>query len=365
MKQKLFALVCALALVFSLTGCVLSTPDTVGSIGGYEISSGLYLLAQYDAFQQAVDLASSDQDTSNVKAFLKETVTPEGEDPITVSDFVAQNTLKNLENYAAIELRFDELGGQLTDEEEQQADNYASQLMDQYGDTYKANGIGLETVQKFERILLKSNDLLTLVYGPDGETAVSDTDLTSHLENNMVELAYYIIPLYNSSTYAFADDDQKTQMLSLAQTAVDTYTSQAPTDYTNLQLSTFSSVVSAALPDIYGVLGGTASDTTAQTELLGSSTLDSTFTQDGAADTIRSLAYGQAAAVQYSSYAMMIALRLDPLDVNSLDDVRTQVLSDMESTQLKQDLADYGAALDHNLSDSAMKKMPASKIVNK
>ena len=40
MKQKLLALVCALALVVSLAGCVISTPDTVGSLGDYEISSG-------------------------------------------------------------------------------------------------------------------------------------------------------------------------------------------------------------------------------------------------------------------------------------------------------------------------------------
>ena len=61
--------------------------------------------------------------------------------------------------------------------------------MEQYGDTYKANGIGLNTVQRFERILIKSSDLLELVYGVDGETPVSDADLTSHLENNMYELA--------------------------------------------------------------------------------------------------------------------------------------------------------------------------------
>ena len=75
MKQKLLALVCALALVVSLAGCVISTPDTVGSLGDYEISSGLYLLAQYDAYQKAADLASSDQDAANVKAFLKQTIT--------------------------------------------------------------------------------------------------------------------------------------------------------------------------------------------------------------------------------------------------------------------------------------------------
>ena len=76
MKHKLLALLCAAALAFGLAGCVLSTPDTVGSIGNVEISSGLYLLAQYNAYQSAAKLASSDQDSTNVKSFLKETITP-------------------------------------------------------------------------------------------------------------------------------------------------------------------------------------------------------------------------------------------------------------------------------------------------
>ena len=363
MKNKFLALLCALALVFSLAGCTISTPDTVGKIGDYEITSGLYLLAQYDAYQKAADLASSDQDASDVKSFLKATITPEGEDAITVSDYVARETLANLETYAAVETRFAELGGELTDEETQQADSYATQLMDQYGDTYKANGIGLETVKFFERILLKSNDLLELVYGENGETPVSDADLTAHIENNMVELAYYTIPLYNTSTYAFADDDQKAEMLSLAQAAADKVNASEETD-ASVKLGYFSGIASSALTDIYAVLDGTPSDTSVQTELLGSSSIDSAFTQEGSANTIRGLAYGQAAAVQYSSYAMMLALRVDPLSVTTLDNVRTQALSDMKSDELKNALADYGASMEHTLSDSAMKKLPATKIVN-
>ena len=46
MKKKLLALICALALVFSLVGCTISAPDTVGSIGDFEITSGMYLLAR-------------------------------------------------------------------------------------------------------------------------------------------------------------------------------------------------------------------------------------------------------------------------------------------------------------------------------
>ena len=365
MKKKLIALLAAVAMVFSLAACG-STPDSVGTIGTVDITSGLYLLAQYDAYQKAADLATSEQDATDVKAFLKQTITVDADsgETATVSDYVSQKTMENLETYAAIETRFEELGGQLTAEEEAQADSYASQLMEQYGDTYKANGIGLNTVQRFERILIKSSDLLELVYGVDGETPVSDADLTSHLENNMYELAYYTIPLYNTSTYAFADDDQKAQMLTLAQQAA-TAVNLASNESASEQVSALNAAAQAALPDIYAVLGGTADNTSPKTELLGSSTLDSTFTQSGSADTIRSLAYGQAAAVQYSSYAMMLALRVDPLSVASLDDLRDQVITDMKTSELKTALSDSGASLENHLDTSAMNKLPMTKIVNK
>ena len=236
--------------------------------------------------------------------------------------------------------------------------------MEQYGDTYKANGIGLETLQRFERILLKSTDLLDLVYGTNGETPVSDTDLTSHLENKMYKLAYYSIPLYNSSTYAFANDDQKDTMLRLAQAAVDSYNASAPADAVR-QFTAFHEVSSAALSGIYAVLDSTVpTDGTAslQTELLSSSTLDSAFSTEGSADTIRSLSFGQAAAVQYSSLSMMLAVRLDPLDGAALDDVRAQVLADLKSDELQDALAAYGASMQHSLDSSAMGKLPAQKI---
>ena len=374
MKKKLIALLAAVAMVFSLAACG-STPDSVGTIGTVDITSGLYLLAQYDAYQKAADLATSKQDATDVKAFLKQTITVDADsgETATVSDYVSQKTMENLETYAAIETRFEELGGQLTAEEEAQADSYASQLMEQYGDTYKANGIGLNTVQRFERILIKSSDLLELVYGVDGETPVSDADLTSHLENNMYELAYYTIPLYNTSTYAFADDDQTTEMLNLAQSAIDDVNSYAATladlsDSTNssMLMGAFSGVVTSALPDIYKVLNSTySSDSDAPSlELIGDSTVTSAFTADGAADTVRSLSIGQAAALKYNGYAMMAVLRLDPLSLNSLDNLRTQVLNDMKSEELTDALAAYGASLEHNLSSSAMNRMPASKIVN-
>ena len=167
MKKKLLALVCALVMIFSLASCGLSTPDTVGKVGDFEVSSGLYLLAQFSAYQQAAQLAGTDQDATDVKAFLKETITTDADSGETavVQDYVADKTLETLRTFAAIDARFAELGGELTAEQTQVADNYAQQLMDQYGSTYTANGIGLETLKAFERIQLKHTLLLTLVYG--------------------------------------------------------------------------------------------------------------------------------------------------------------------------------------------------------
>ena len=367
MKKRILALLCALALTVGLAGCVLSTPDTVGTIGDVEISSGLYLLAQFDAYQKAADLASSEQDASKVKSFLKETITVDAdtEETSIVSDYVAQQTLKNLETYAAIETRFDALGGQLTAEQEAQADSYAEQLMNQYGDTYKANGIGLETVKRFERILLKSNALLDLVYGENGETPVSDADLTDYIENDLYYLSYVAVPLYNTTSYAFADDSQKALMLELAQGAMSSYNTTRPATAA-AQQSAFQSAATAVLPDLYDVTATTddPADASFSTSLLSDSDLDTSFTADGSADAIRALPMGEATAVQYSTLAMMMAVRLDPLQMSALDALRATALSDMKSAELQDALAEYGASLPHSLDASAMSKLPAKKIVN-
>ena len=367
MKKKLLALVCALVMIFSLASCGLSTPDTVGKVGDFEVSSGLYLLAQFSAYQQAAQLAGKDQDTTDVKAFLKATITTDADtgETAVVQDYVADKTLETLRTFAAIDARFAELGGELTAEQTQVADNYAQQLMDQYGSTYTANGIGLETLKAFERIQLKHTLLLTLVYGPDGESPVDDSDLTEHLDSQMYELAYVNVPLYNTSTFVFASDDQKAQMLQLAQAAAASC-SETQDGSVSEQVSALHSAASAALPDIYAVLDSTPAEDAAsvQTELLTESDLIGAFTQDGAADAVRGLVYGEAAAVQYNAASIILMMRIDPLQVSTLDALRTQILSDMKGEELDDALTAYGSTLENDLSTSAMNKMPASKIVN-
>ena len=154
-------------------------------------------------------------------------------------------------------------------------------------------------------------------------------------------------------------------MLELAQTAAESYNAAVHAD-TAAQTSAFGAAVSAALPDIYAVLDGTPSSDAASlsTALLGAADIDSTFSEEGAADAVRALKPGEAAAVQYSGYALMLLVRLDPLEADTLDALRAQALSDMKSSELQDSIQSFGASLPHALDTAAMKKLPASKIKN-
>lgn len=366
MKQRILAWAAALALCFALAGCTLSTPDTVGSIGGVEISSGLYLLAQYNAYQQAAGYASAGQDASKPSSFLKETITP-GEDAAeqTVSDYVAEKTLEALRSFAAVEARFAELDGALSDALAAQADSYAQQLMDQYGSTYEANGIGLETLKLYQRNLAKASALLDLVYGAEGETPVSDAELTDHLNGSMVYGYYVTVPLYNPSTFIFADDDQEAEMLAQAGKVVDAYNERMAAGSSDAYTS-FRTALGAYLPGVYGVLDGeydeSSLDTDLQSNLFAQSDFDAYFSAE-AAETLNALSFGEAAAVQYSDYALLIFLRTDPLQEPGLDAVREAALSDLKSAELTDALTAYGSSLEASLDSAAMGKLPAKKIV--
>ena len=356
MKKAFSALAPVLALCLALAGCHISTPDTVGTVGETEITSGLYLLAQFDAYQQAAQLAGTDQDYNDVKSFLKETITLDEETGETalVSDYVAEKTMETLRFYAAVEERFEELGGELTEAQTAQADAYAQQLLDNYGTIYAANGIGLESLKLYERNLVKSAALLDLVYGPEGETPVSDADLLAHLDE-MLYTCYISVPLYDSSTFAFADEDQTAQMLTLAEEAAAGYTGSSAAD--------FQAAVTDTVSEMYAVLGGEYTPTAADfaTGFLLDSDLEISFTEE-AANTVRGLEVGQAAAVEYRSYAILLLVRLDPLDTLTLDQLRGDILSDLCSETLQNDLTAQGEALADGLDAGVMAKLPAKKI---
>ena len=133
MKQKFISLGLALAMLLGVAGCNITTPATVGTIGGVEIPAGIYLLAQYNAYNTTaglVDFATGESaDDTGVVLNAEVTGTINGEEVTTDgADYISRLTMASIEYYAAAEKLFDELGATLEDAATAEAASSASSM---------------------------------------------------------------------------------------------------------------------------------------------------------------------------------------------------------------------------------------------
>ena len=181
MKQKFISLALAVMLLLGVTGCAMSTPASVGSVGGVDIPAGIYLLAQYNAYNTASGAAklATGETASNVKAVLKAecTGTINGEEVTTDgADYVARLTLRSLQYYAAVEKKFDELGGTLDEAATAEAAKTADTQWENNSDLYAANGISKATLEKYQLNSKKADACLKLIYGENGSSPVTEQE---------------------------------------------------------------------------------------------------------------------------------------------------------------------------------------------
>ena len=106
MKKQFISLALAVMMLLGVTGCAMSTPSSVGTIGDEE-------------------------------------VTTDG------ADYVSRLTLRSLQYYAAVEKKFQELGGVLDDAATAEAAQRADSLWESNGDLYTANGIGKASLETY------------------------------------------------------------------------------------------------------------------------------------------------------------------------------------------------------------------------
>ncbi len=382
MKQKILALLTALTLCFSLAACNVSTPATVGTIGDVEITAGVYLISQFQAYQTVLGYANTAQSSMTVSNFLKETVyiaedgtaapePAEGEEQTgearSVRAFVESETLANLQYYAAIETMFDEFGGVLTAEQIATADSYAEQLWEYYGALYEANGIGLTSLKTYQYSSMKSSALLTLIYGTEGTEPVSDSNLTAFLEDEMVYGTYLSVPLYNTSDFTFADSDQQTEIVAALQVVADAFNSSAADAAEGEASSIFLAALEADVTAAYDVMGSTFDVATLAdsvvSDLYGYTTLADYFEED-TLSMITALEYNQATVFLADYTSAMIFMRADPLQEGyTLAQLRDTILLEMQGDVLIALIEENGATLANGLDSDAMAKFPATKVV--
>ena len=371
-KTKLFSLAMAVSMVLALAGCAMSTPATVGTIGGVEIPAGVYLLAQYNAYNTASSLAdlATGETASDVKAVLKATCTGtiNGEDvTATGSEYIAQLTTRAIEYYAAVEKQFDELGGVLDDAATAEAANSADSLWGTNGDLYTANGIGKSSLETYLLNAQKAKAILKLTYGADGTTPVTDADYTAYVNDGCYYVEAVQFPLVNYSSYSMADDDQKAQIMATAEDCLTELNETA-----TAETASNSALYTAAMtyvPKAMSVLGSDMDASQAvyyaSSQLYTPDDLSSYGSDEynNLTDPLDEAGLNNWTVIDLGT-TILVARHIDPFKTYTVEDLNNMydLLTDMKSDDIQDELYAAGAALDHNLDSAAMNTYSASKI---
>ena len=337
MKKLTKILALGLAAALLLVGCAIKTPATVGTVGDTAIPAGVYLLAQYEAFAQAQSLAGA----TEVKAVLEATITPEDGEETTGEAYIAAETRNGVYRYAAAEALYAQLGGELSDSEQDLIDQTVDSQWESMEDTLTANGIGKESLRLWLTNSYKQEALLEMVYGEDGEQPVSDEELTAYAEENFFRFSYLLLPYFDMSTFSTLDEDQQAQVFEMAQAAAG---ETASSDDLLAQAEEY-------LPQVGELLGNgmgadSASSYTVTGALVNYDTLTSYLGEDAAAQ-VKAMADGEVRALESNGYnygAVVVVKEALFNDTTTLDTLRADALWGLKYDELQQLLADEGAA---------------------
>lgn len=371
-KTKLFSLAMAVSMVLALAGCAMSTPSTVGSIGGVEIPAGIYLLAQYNSYNTASSLAklATGETASDVKAVLKATCTGtiNGEEVTAPgSDYVAQLTTRAIEYYAAVEKQFAAQNGVLDDAATAEAANTADSLWGTNGDLYTANGISKATVETYLLNAQKAKALLKMTYGPEGTTPVTEAEYTDYVNNDCYYIEAVQFPLVNYSSYTMADDTQKASIMATAESCMEELSRTA-----TAETASGSALYTAAMTYVPQAMAAMGSEMDASqavyyaaSQLYTPDDLSSYGSDEynNLTDPLDAAGLNHWTTIDLGT-TILVARRIDPFKTYTVDELDSMydLLTDMKSTAIQDELYAAGAALEHDLNSAALNTYSASKI---
>ena len=363
LRAKFLSLGMAMLLLLATSGCTITTPSSVGSIGDVEIPAGIYLLAQYNAYNTAsgdADLATGES-ARDVKAVLRAECTGTiGDEEVTTdgADYIAQLTLRSLEYYAAVETMFDELGGVLDDAATSEAADTAASVWESNGDLYAANGISQATIEQYLLNNQKAQACLELLYGENGQTPVTEAEYTDYLQNECLYIDEVQLPLFDANTYAFADEEQAAEIQALAEECAATLNEWATAEQGRSERQV--SMIEAAseyIPRTGEILGATMESAQALQYISSQLMTPDTLTSYGDSLTEAADAAGENTWFTYDTgMSVAVMCSVDPLEAYSLQELIEgyDLLRTMKGTEMDNQFYAEGAALAHNLDQSAM-----------
>ena len=245
--KKIAALGCAAAMVSSLTACGEKT--TWGAvIDGVQIPAGVFIYyldtANYEAQQKLNEQTDTSADLSpeGAAAQSSETVTlplySSQIDGVDSKQWIYDRATELMQEYAAVEAKFDEYGLTLSDDDKHSAQVYLDQIWDYAGDYYTSMGVSENSYKSIFLNSSKKQKLFETIYSEGGERAVSDDEIKTYLDENYALINYIDVELKDGEGNLLKSDG-KAERMEMLNSYIERYNNGEDFDELNAEYVTY------------------------------------------------------------------------------------------------------------------------------
>ena len=245
--KKIAALGCAAAMLGSLTACGEKT--TWGAvIDGVQIPAGVFIYyldtANYEAQQKLNEQTDTSADLSpeGAAAQSSETVTlplySSQIDGVDSKQWIYDRATELMQEYAAVEAKFDEYGLTLSDDDKQSAQVYLDQIWDYAGDYYTSMGVSENSYKSIFLNSSKKQKLFETIYSEGGEKAVSDDEIKTYLDENYALINYIDVELKDGEGNLLKSDG-KAERMEMLNSYIERYNNGEDFDELNAEYVTY------------------------------------------------------------------------------------------------------------------------------
>ena len=245
--KKIAALGCAAAMLGSLTACGEKT--TWGAvIDGVQIPAGVFIYYLDTANYEAQQKLNEQTDTSSglspegAAAQSSETVTlplySSQIDGVDSKQWIYDRATELMQEYAAVEAKFDEYGLTLSDDDKQSAQVYLDQIWDYAGDYYTSMGVSENSYKSIFLNSSKKQKLFETIYSEGGEKAVSDDEIKTYLDENYALINYIDVELKDGEGNLLKSDG-KAERMEMLNSYIERYNNGEDFDELNAEYVTY------------------------------------------------------------------------------------------------------------------------------
>ena len=182
--KKLSAVAVTAAMALSLASCGQDT--TWGAkIDDTEVRAGIFIYYQSDALSRAYEhMIETDTDVMAITI-----------DGMSTKDWVNDQAVKGMQEFVAVENKFDELGLSFENNEEELAKANVEQWWEYVSEYFEGIGVSKESYLDVVINGEKKAAIFDYYYGEGGEKEVAEADIKAYLNENFARIKYIDMPL--------------------------------------------------------------------------------------------------------------------------------------------------------------------------